>query len=133
MSKDENMTGRRYDLEERLMAFADRVLNVVDAIPRTRAGNHIGNQLVRCGSSPVANYGEAQSAESRSDFIHKLKLSLKELRETRIWLRLIPRRLLIKPAAKLAPLLKECDELIAIFAASTRTAEKKNARPSNGP
>ncbi|MCX5649509.1 MAG: four helix bundle protein [Planctomycetota bacterium] len=97
------MTGRRYDLEERLMAFADRVLNVVDALPRTRAGNHIGNPLVRCGSSPVANYGEAQSAKSRSDFIHKLKLSLKELRETRIWLRLIQRRLLIKPAAKLAP------------------------------
>jgi len=127
------MTGRRYDLEERLMAFADRVLNVVDSLPRTRTGNHIGNQLVRCGTSPVANYGEAQSAESRSDFIHKLKLSLKELRETRIWLRLIQRRLRIKPAAKLAPLPKECDVLIAIFAASARTAEKKNTRPSNGP
>ena len=115
------------------MMFADRILNVVDSLPRTRTGNHIGNQLVRCGSSPVANYGEAQSAESRSDFIHKVKLSLKELRETRIWLRLIQRRLLVKPAAKLALLLKECDELIAIFAASVRTAEKKNTRPSNGP
>lgn len=103
MSKGENKTDRRYDLEERLMMFADRILNVVDSLPRTRTGNHIGNPLVRCGSSPVANYGEAQSAESRSDFIHKLKLSLKELRETRIWLRLIQRRLLIKPAAKLAP------------------------------
>ncbi len=133
MSKGENKTDRRYDLEERLMMFADRILNVVDSLPRTRTGNHIGNQLVRCGSSPVANYGEAQSAESRSDFIHKLKLSLKELRETRIWLRLLQRRLLIKPAAKLAPLLKEGDELIAIFAASARTAEKKNARPTNGP
>jgi len=132
MSKGENKTDRRYDLEERLMLFADRILNVVDSLPRTRTGNHIGNQLVRCGSSPVANYGEAQSAESRSDFIHKLKLSLKELWETRIWLRLIQRRLLVKPAAKLARLLKECDELIAIFAAIARTAEKKNNRPSNG-
>jgi four helix bundle protein len=91
MSKGENKTDRRYDLEERLTMFADRILNVVDSLPRTRTGTHIGNQLVRCGSSPVANYGEAQSAESRSDFIHKLKLSLKELRETRIWLRLIQR------------------------------------------
>jgi len=89
MSKGEKTTGRRYDLEDRLIAFADRILNVVDSLPRTRVGNHIGNQLVRCGSSPVANYGEAQSAESRSDFIHKLKLSLKELRETRVWLTLI--------------------------------------------
>src|SRR4051812_38373500 len=82
---------RVFDLEERLIAFTVRVIGVVEALPRTRAGNHVAGQLIRCGSSPAPNYAEAQAAESRSDFVHKMKICLKELRETRVWL-LVARR-----------------------------------------
>ena len=69
---------KRLDLENRLVDFAVRVINVVEALPTTKAGNHIAGQLVRAGTSPAPNYGEAQSAESRKDFIHKMKIALKE-------------------------------------------------------
>ena len=82
-------------------------------------------QIVRSGTSPAANYGEAQSAESRSDFIHKMRVSLKELRETRIWLLIIQRKIMIKSEAMVSKVLKENCELIAIFAASINTAKKK--------
>jgi len=108
-------------LEERLIHFAVMIVSVVEALPNTKAGNHIGNQLIRSGTSPAPNYGEAQSAESRKDFVHKMKISLKELRETMIWLRIIARKRLGDcrdvPAA-----IAECDELIAIFVTSTKTA-----------
>ena len=74
----------RFDLEERLLNFTCSIIDVVESLPATRAGNHIGGQLIRCGTSPAANYAEAQSAESRNDFIHKLKVVLKELRENRV-------------------------------------------------
>ena len=80
MSKDK----RIYDLEERLGDFAVRIIRTAESLPKTRAGNHIAGQLIRCGTSPAPNYGEAQRAESRSDFIHKMKVCLKEWRETRI-------------------------------------------------
>lgn len=80
------------DLEERLIDFAVRIINVVDALPNTKVGNHIAGQLLRSGTSPAPNYGEAQSAESRKDFVHKMKVALKELRETLIWLRIIQRK-----------------------------------------
>ena len=67
---------REYDLQDRLVDFAVRIISVVEALPNTRAGNHIGSQLVRSGTSPAANYGEAQSAESRRDFVHKMKIAL---------------------------------------------------------
>ena len=67
------------DLEERMIDFAVRIINVVEALPNTKVGNHIGGQLLRSGTSPAPNYGEAQSAESRRDFIHKMKIALKEL------------------------------------------------------
>ena len=73
---------KRLDLEDRLVDFAVRVISVVEALPTTKAGNHIAGQLVRAGTSPAPNYGEAQSAESRKDFIHKMKITLKQLRET---------------------------------------------------
>jgi four helix bundle protein len=111
-------------LQDRLIDFSGRVIDVVEALPRSRAGNHIAAQLLRCGTSPAPNYGEAQSAESRDDFIHKLKVALKELRETFIWLRLIQRKELIRPTARLAPILRECDELISIFFTSVTTAQK---------
>src|SRR6266550_7212978 len=77
------------DLEERLLDFAARVGLVVDALPDTRMGRHVAGQLVRCGTSPAPNYAEACAAESRGDFVHKLGIVLKELRESRAWLRLI--------------------------------------------
>ena len=82
---------KTFDLEARLIDFAVQIVSVVESLPKTRVGNHIAGQLVRCGTSPAPNYGEAQSAESRSDFIHKMKVSLKELRETRVWLLMILR------------------------------------------
>ena len=92
-------------------------------MPKTRVGNHISGQLVRCGTSPAPNYGEAQSAESRADFIHKMKVCLKELRETRVWLMIIVRAELIKPVSKLNSLIQETNELISIFVSSIRTAK----------
>lgn len=112
------------DLEDRLINFAVRVLNVTESLPNTKAGNHIAGQLVRSGTSPAPNYGEAQSAESRRDFIHKMKICLKELRETLVWLRIIERKPMCE-ANRLADIAKECDELIAIFVTSVKTAEVK--------
>ena len=91
-------------------------------------GNHIAGQLIRCGTSPAPNYGEAQSAESRADFIHKIKICLKELRETRIWLIMIVRANLIKPSSKLQPLIDENNELISIFVTSVNTAKQKHKK-----
>src|SRR3989337_3656475 len=126
MSKD----SRIFDLEERLIDFAVRIIRTTESLPKTRAGNHIAGQLVRCGTSPAPNYGEAQSAESRSDFIHKMKVSLKELRETRIWLLMTVKANLIKPASKLEPLINENNELISIFVTSVTTAKEKNKKTS---
>ena len=120
----------KYNLEKRLIDFAVRIINVVEALPNTRAGNHIAGQLVRCGTSPAPNYGEAQSAESRNDFIHKIKIVLKELRETRVWLKIIQRRSLLKSTREIELLIAECDELISIFVTSVRTAEKNKRRQS---
>ena len=119
---------RAFDLEERLINFAVRTIAVVEALPNTRAGNHVAGQFVRCGISPPPNYADAQSAESRNDFIHKLKICLKELRETRVWILIIQRKPLIKPPHKLAPLLAECNELIAIFVRSIATAQRNKGR-----
>ncbi|HMG04685.1 MAG TPA: four helix bundle protein [Chthoniobacterales bacterium] len=114
---------RRFDLEERLLEYAVRIIRLVDALPGTRAGRHVADQLLRCGTSPLANHGELQGAESRRDFIHKLGICLKEIREARRWLRLVHRVPLLAPA-KIDPLLGETEALIKIFSASIRTAEK---------
>ena len=114
---------RPADLEDRLVDFAVRIITVIEALPSSRAGNHIAGQLVRSGTAPAPNYGEAQSAESRKDFIHKMKIALKELRETLIWLQIIERKPLCEPA-KMASITNECDELIAIFVSSVKTAEE---------
>ena len=92
MSKDLKI----YDLEERLIDFAIQIIRMAETLPKTRAGNHISGQIIRCGTSPAPNYGEAQSAESRADFIHKMRICLKELRETRVWLLMIVKAPLIK-------------------------------------
>ena len=126
MSKDEKI----YDLEERLIDFAVRIIRIAESLPKTKVGNHIAGQLIRCGTSPAPNYGEAQSAESRSDFIHKMKICLKELRETKVWLKIIIRANLIKPKSILEPDIIENDELISIFVASINTAKQNKRRPS---
>ncbi len=116
--------GRRsYDLEERLVRFAVLVCSIVESLPSTRVGKHLAGQLIRCGTSPAANYGEAQSGESRRDFIHKLKLCLKELRETRVWLTL-SQRLALSDMQALASASRESEELIRIVAKSIVTAER---------
>ena len=111
-----------YDLEERLIHFAVDVINVVEVLPNSKASNHIANQLVRSGTSPAPNYGEARGAESKKDFVHKLKISLKELRETSVWLKIIAKKKFCD-SAKTEAAIKECEELIAIFVSSTKTAE----------
>ncbi len=123
MTKDKEC-GRPFDLQERLIRFAVRILDVVESLPNNRIGQHVGGQLLRSGTAPASNYGEAQGAESRRDFIHKMKLALKELRETLVWLEIIHRRPLIRPVEKLDQILLECNELISIFVSSIATAQK---------
>ena len=113
---------RKFDLEDRLVEFAAQMMDVVDELPDTRAGRHVAGQLVRSGTSPAPNYGEAQAAESRADFIHKMKISLKELRETMVWLKIIRRKEMISSAA-LASRIDECNQLISIFVKSIETAQ----------
>ena len=116
---------RRYDLEERLLDFAISIIELTDCFPNTRAGNHIVGQLLRCGTSPLSNHGEVEAAESRKDFIHKLRICLKELRETRRWLRLTSRLKKLGNLPGLPACLGEIDQLTRIFAASIRTAQKE--------
>jgi len=111
----------KYDLEERLLEYAARVVRLVEKLPTTRAGNHVAGQLLRSGTSPLPNHGEAQAAESRKDFVHKLKICHKELKESRRWLRLVQRVPLLRPA-NVQPLVDETEELVRIFGASLRTA-----------
>lgn len=116
-------TRPKYDLEERLLEFTVNVVRLADSLPNTKAGNHIAGQLLRCGTSPLANHGEVEAAESRKDFLHKLRICLKELRETWRWLRLIG-RLDLSQGSEFSAALTEVEELIRIFAASVRTTEK---------
>jgi four helix bundle protein len=121
----ERVEDRVFDLEDRLLDYAAAIVRLVEELPKSRAGNHVAAQLLRSGTSPLPNHGEAESAESPADFIHKLKVCLKELRETKRWLRLVA-RIPALPAHAVDPLLAETVELIRIFAASIRTAEKRS-------
>jgi four helix bundle protein len=122
---NKKMTKRKYDLEERLLAFSVRIIKIVEQLPNTRTGNHVAGQLLKSGTSPYPNHGEAQAAESPKDFVHKLRISLKELRETQRWLKLIQKVPLIKKPELLNDILEETEELIKIFVTSVKTAEKK--------
>jgi len=115
------------DIEERLLEFAVRVGKAIDALPDTRLGRHIAGQLVRSGTSPAPNYAEACAAESKKDFIHKLAIVLKELRESSVWIRLIVKSELI-PEQRLEPLRDECDQLCKIIAKSLVTAKSNQSR-----
>ena len=112
-----------YDLEERLLTYAAGIMDLTDSISPNRAGNHIAGQLLRSGTSPYPNHGEAQSAESSRDFIHKMGICLKEFRETYRWLRLLGRANAVHCDEDLRRHLEnETDELIRIFFSSIRTA-----------
>jgi len=120
---------RKYDLEDRLVDFTCRMIDVVEALPNTRSGNYIASQLIKSCHSPTFNYGEAQAAESRADFIHKLGICLKELKECRTALKIIIKKELIKPVSKLEDIYQETEELIAIKSKSIGTALKNKSAP----
>jgi four helix bundle protein len=114
-------------LEDRLIDFAERIIPLANRLSTTFAGKHIAGQILRSGTSAVPNYGEARSAESRADFVHKLRIAVKELNETSIWLRIVVRSGLLKPRLLLG-LSGECDELKHILGASLRTARLRGAK-----
>ncbi|MBL7847461.1 MAG: four helix bundle protein [Cyclobacteriaceae bacterium] len=114
--------GPKYDLEERLINYSLRIIDVVELLPDTMVGNHLGRQLLRSGTSPALNYGEAQGAESRKDFTHKLKVITKELRESSINLRILERKMLLKDSG----IVSETRELTAIFVASLKTTQRNS-------
>lgn len=118
---------KKYDLEERLIQFALLIIDIVEMLPNTKVGNHIAGQLIRSGTSSAFNYGEAQVAESRDDFIHKMKICLKELKETHIAVQIIRRKPLIKDFTKVDKSISECKELISIFVRSIETARKNKS------
>ncbi len=118
-------------LEDRLLEYAARCGKVVDALPDTRLGRHVAGQLVRCGTSAAPNYAEACAAESRNDFIHKLGVALKELRESRVWLQLCARCELL-PQSRLVPLTDECVQLMKIIGKSIGTAKANVAKRTPG-
>src|SRR5437762_13109870 len=118
-----NRDSRHYNLEDRLLDFAVNIVELTESFPMTRSGNHLAGQLLRCGTSPLSNHGEVEAAESRKDFLHKLRICLKELRETKRWLRLVGRLNLID-VSDLGGCLNETEKLIRIFVASVGTAEK---------
>lgn len=111
------------DIEERLIDFAVRIIHVCDALSDKPAERHIRGQLLRCGTSPAPNYGEARAAESGKDFVHKLKIVLKELNECRVWLKIMIRAAFM-PGKRLDALLDECDQLCRIISASIQTARQ---------
>ncbi len=119
------MERKKYDLEDRFVDYTCRMIDVVEALPNSRAGNYIASQLVRSCHSPAFNYGETQAAESRNDFIHKMGVVLKELKECRIALKVIIKKQMIKPISKLTAIFKETEELIAITGKSISTARSK--------
>ena len=119
------MMARIYDLEDRLVDYTCRMIDVTESLPKTRSGNYMAGQLIRSCHSPAFNYSEAQAAESPDDFIHKLKVVLKELKECRTSLKIIIKKAYISPPSKLQAIYKETEELIAIIGKSISTAIKK--------
>ena len=116
-----NRQSRADDLEERLIDFSVRIVNLSTNLPKTAAGRHIAGQILRSGTSPAPNYGEARGAESHADFVHKLRIVQKDLNETSIWLRVIERSKMLKREL-LIEIIGENKELSRIFTASLKTA-----------
>ncbi len=121
------MKERKYDLEERLIDFAVSIIVFIESLPNSKSATHLGGQLLRSGTSPSLNYGEAKSAESKNDFLHKMKVCLKELRESYNCLRILERAKKFKLEQQIKELIIECNELISIFVKSIVTAS--NSKP----
>ncbi len=117
---------KKFDLEDRLVDFADMIIDVVENLPNSKVANHLGSQLARSGTAPALLYGEVQGAESNADFLHKAKLVLKELRETQVCHKIIRKRNYIEPIF-IEKVLQENGELVAIFTASVKTASQNQA------
>ncbi len=113
----------KFDLEDRLVDFTCKMIDIVEALPKSRAGTYIAGQLIKSCHSPTFNYGEVQTAESRNDFIHKMGIVLKELKECRTALKIIRRKLLIDSSETFSDIFKETEELIAIIAKGISTAK----------
>ncbi len=111
------------DIQERLIEFSVGVIKLCEKLPDSHSGRHVANQLLRCGTSPAPNYGEARGAESKRDFVHKLGVVLKELNESSIWLETV-RRSTLSAGTNVAQLLTECRELSRIMNASISTARR---------
>ncbi|MEA2038530.1 MAG: four helix bundle protein [Thermodesulfobacteriota bacterium] len=126
------METRRKDeeLAERFLDFSVRIIKLVGKLPKNKIGDIVSSQLLRCGTSPGTNYEEARGAESSSDFIHKLGIVLKELKESRYWLKIIQRVSLLQPD-RMTSISDECEELIAIIAKSIFTARKSRERKNS--
>jgi four helix bundle protein len=122
MSAEKSSLDLADEMEDRFLDFAARICALVEALPDTKIGRHISGQMIRCGTSPAPNYAEACAAESRNDFTHKLVIVLKELRETRIWLKLSVKTATMKKG-RLNPLIEECTELMNIIGKSIVTAK----------
>ena len=116
----------KFDLEDRLVEFSVLIIEIVNQMPKTKVGNHLSGQIIRSGTSVSLNYGEAQSGESRRDFIHKIKVVLKELRETYVALKIIHKAKLYKTEINIKKAKKENNELISIFVKSVETAQKNS-------
>lgn len=127
------MNKREFNLENRLLDYSVMIIHLVDKLDRGISGRHIGNQLLRSGTSPLFNHGEAQGAESQNDFIHKMGICLKELRETRRALLLIKKVPLTKHHNMAETALVETEELIRIFFTSIRTAKTNTCREDAAP
>jgi four helix bundle protein len=117
-------TERIFDLEDRLVAFAVKISNLVEFLPTSIGIRSVSGQLIRSGTSPALNYGEAKSAESPNDFIHKMKIALKELRESYIALKILRQIKTVERKDQLDICIIECNELISIFVRSIQTAER---------
>ncbi len=117
------MNKNKHDLQNRLLDFSVSILTIVEKLPKNYAGIHFAKQLVRCGTAPAFHHSEAQSAESRRDFIHKMKIGVKELRETFMNLKIIYKKPLLKNELVKMTII-ECNELISIFVKSIQTAKK---------
>lgn len=113
-----------FDLEERLIEYSVNIIAIANSIPYSKTGGYLSDQIMRSGISASLNYGEAQGGESRKDFVHKIKIVLKELRETNVGLKIIKNANISANYDILNKLLEETDELISIFVTSVKTAEK---------
>lgn len=131
MKGNEERNGSREAIEERLLDYAADCIRIAESLPSSFTGKHLSGQLVRAGTAPYAHQGEAQSAESVDDFIHKMSIALKELRESARWLKLIARVPLIPELSKVNATLLESDELQRIFYSSIKTARLKSTRHSS--